>query len=154
MADKNDKTRRLIVTDIERQWLSRVLEINFQGPSADDLKALLPSLTRESFAKGEAIVQEGSDGTDVFFLHKGLALVTKKKFIGARNVVKLKPGEVFGEVGSLVHAERSASVVADDAVEVLRVPCKEFQALLEKHPQLEAYFQTVARQRMQELAGG
>ena len=148
-----DKTKKTPVGAPEREWLAKILRVSGQGPEPDDLVMLLPSLCMETHPGGAAIVEEGQKGTDLFFLYKGSAAVRKNRLLfGSKEVVKLKPGEFFGEVGFLVQAPRSASVVAQGEAKVLKVACAEFQRLLEKHPAVSERLETTARERMQKLS--
>ena len=147
-----DKVKTLKVGPAEREWLANMLKLDGAG-GAEALVQLLPSLGLRSYSGGAEIIREGDAGTDLFFLYKGVVAVKKARaLIGKKEIVKLKPGDFFGEVGFLVQAPRSATLVAQGEAQVLRVDPGEFARLLKERPEVASRMEETARQRMQKLA--
>ena len=150
-----DKIEKMNIGFPERKWLADTLEGGYigHGPGPEDVAALLPSLTLVRYSDGAEIVVEGERGKELFFLYKGGAAVKKAKLLfGKKGVARLKPGDFFGEVSFLVQAPRSATVAAEGKTEVFRLAPGEFQALLEKHPDIASHLEETARRRMQKLS--
>ena len=100
--------------------------------TAAERRALL-SLGREvSFAEGERIIEEGSPGTCFFVIAEGSAKVYKGTVPTGRPLRRLGPGEFFGEIAVLDGMPRSATVVADGDVTVLRLTRSAFVKLLKR----------------------
>jgi len=73
---------------------------------------------REAFLTGEALVECGDAGRDLFILLEGDVTVE----LGSRVVEHLRPGQVFGEIALLGDGTRMATVRAIGRVVALRVP--------------------------------
>jgi len=81
---------------------------------------------RETCRAGETSVREGEPGVDMFVLLSGSCDV----YVGGEQVSRILAGDLFGEIGSLGGGIRTATVVAREAVEVLRLPSPGLRTLL------------------------
>jgi CRP-like cAMP-binding protein len=103
---------------------------------ADFTKKHLARLARETdelgFSSGEKVVEEGMLGETLFVVLSGRANVTR----GGRKVGEVLPGDFFGELSTIDGGPRSASVVADTPVRVLRLFRHTLYDLLREEPQL------------------
>jgi CRP-like cAMP-binding protein len=79
---------------------------------------------------GTPIVREGQIGHEFYLILEGEASVTKD----GQKVATLGPGNYFGEMALLDGGPRSASVVADDEVEVAVIGQREFLGVLDQVP--------------------
>ncbi|MEN9578666.1 MAG: hypothetical protein RJA70_1675 [Pseudomonadota bacterium] len=70
------------------------------------------------FAPGEVIVREGDASDSAFVLKSGQCRVTRASGVDQQELRMIGPGEVFGEVGLVTGALRSATVIAEEQVEV------------------------------------
>ena len=70
------------------------------------------------FEKGECIFEEGGFDQHIFFIISGKVKISKK---GVDIGEIRKQGDVFGEMGIIEEKERSASVVADDTTNCLKM---------------------------------
>jgi predicted RND superfamily exporter protein/CRP-like cAMP-binding protein len=90
------------------------------------------------FAPGETIVRQGEAGDEMYVITQGSVEV----FAGSgqdRSLLKrYGHGEVFGEMGLVRHQERSADVVAADAVELLAVNERFLERILSRYPRVGA----------------
>jgi len=87
-----------------------------------NLAALLDPLTVEP---GTILMEEGGHATDVFIIVEGLAVVSRR----GRPVAKLGPGEFLSEMGVLDLASRSARVVAETRMRLLKTDARRFFTL-------------------------
>lgn len=87
------------------------------------------------YAAGEAICREGEPGEEMFYLSAGTVRVVK----GGREVGRLQPGDVFGEMAMLLEEKRTATVEADPPeVEAAVISRKNFQTILGENPEFAA----------------
>ncbi|MGM0558719.1 MAG: cyclic nucleotide-binding domain-containing protein [Myxococcota bacterium] len=82
------------------------------------------------FDDGEVIVRENSTTTDMFVLIEGTVVVEKLDEYGhKRELARLRPETVFGEISMVLGAPRTATVRAHGPAEVVRVDGERFQEL-------------------------
>jgi CRP-like cAMP-binding protein len=86
---------------------------------------------RVSFEPGQAIVERGDPGDAMYIVLSGVAEVD----VGGR-YHRLQRGDFFGEMAVLAGKPREATVKAVEPLEALRIPSDDFQAFLEKNPQI------------------
>jgi extracellular factor (EF) 3-hydroxypalmitic acid methyl ester biosynthesis protein len=108
--------------------------------TADDQRLLLEKARRAQFAKDDVILEEGSRRQALYFLRQGFARVERAHLGRGIAVARMGPGEVFGEVSFLEDAGASASVVADEDVEVDILERAHLYSLLGSVPGLAARF--------------
>ena len=104
----------------------------FDRFSKKHLRRLAEETDVVTFAPGRAIVEEGQVGEAMFVVLAGVARVTR----GGRKVAELFPGDFFGELSALDGGERTASVVAQTPVEVLRLFRHTLRRMIEEEPVL------------------
>lgn len=120
---------------------------------AADIPQALPSLSVCACQDGTAIVKEGEAGGETFVILKGQVSVRESRWIFLhREVARLSPGEIFGEINFLVPTARSASVVALDGCEVARIAAGDLKAHLERNPELRSGLEELARRRLYALS--
>ncbi|MBL8288349.1 MAG: cyclic nucleotide-binding domain-containing protein [Rubrivivax sp.] len=89
------------------------------------------------FAPGECIVQAGETGRAIYIIRAGhvrgeLASGKNKRIATA----PMGPGTVFGELAFFDGKPRSATLWADDAVDLLTLPFAAFERLSAWHPRI------------------
>lgn len=103
---------------------------------ADFTKRHLVHLAKEAdeldFQPGERIVEEGMLGETLFVVISGKAKVVR----GGKKVGEVVPGDFFGELSALDGGPRTASVIADTPVRVLRLFRHTLTELLREEPPL------------------
>ena len=104
----------------------------FDGFSKRHLRRLAGEADAVGFAPGRAIVEEGQAGEAMFVVLTGTARVVR----GGRKVAALIPGDFFGELSALDGGPRTASVVPETPVEVLRVFGHTLRRMVEQEPAL------------------
>jgi CRP/FNR family transcriptional regulator, cyclic AMP receptor protein len=118
---------------------------------ADFTKRHLSRLARETdelaFAPRETIVEEGMLGETLFVVLSGRAIVVRK----GRTLGEVLPGDFFGELSALDGGPRTASVVADTPVRVLRLFRHTLYDLLSEQPQLAVRLLTGIARRIRDV---
>ena len=82
------------------------------------------------YQQGEMIIEENTEGDEVFTLLSGSAeVVVNNTVVGV-----IKQDEIFGAIAALSHTRRSASIVATSNCEALVVKSDRFRGLLAARP--------------------
>ena len=126
--------RAITRISIERQ----LLQMFGSGLTADDLTEILETAEVRSVKAGEAILEEGAEGRDIFVIRQGSMVVEKS--IGGRPVFLsyLPAGSYVGEMALLEGGRRTATVRAAVKSEVIRLDGDSFRRLLDRKPELLA----------------
>ena len=110
----------------------------FEGMSNYQMrKAILISELQE-FEEGELLVEQGTVGRKMYLILSGQVDVIRRSENKSKSVVILKAGEVFGEIGYIREAHRTADVRALTRVEVLRFDYKKLKKDLKFFPYIVA----------------
>jgi len=110
----------------------------------DVLAELAELVTRSAYAAGTVIIEQGDVGDELFALVVGAVDV-----VGPDGTsVRLEEHTVFGELGILDPAPRSATVTAATDVEVLRVSRRTLLALTDRRPTVMAEIARVLARRL------
>lgn len=91
------------------------------------LRELADAAQRERVDVGEAIIRQGEDGDDVFFILDGLFDVLISHFGHTPDFIRvLRAGDSFGELGVLYDVPRTATVRCTASGHILRIPGQTF----------------------------
>jgi CRP/FNR family transcriptional regulator, cyclic AMP receptor protein len=104
----------------------------FAGFSKRHLHRLAGESDVLAFASGQTIVKEGDPGETLFVVLSGQAKVTRR----GRKVGSVMPGDFFGELSAIDGGPRSASVVAETPMQVLRLFRRTLMSLIADEPQV------------------
>jgi hypothetical protein len=122
--------------------------------TANDWALVADKATRVHFGKGEALVQKGQKAKGVYLLLKGNARV---QIAFQAKAVTIAPGEICGEMSLLEDAPASASVFAEEDVEVYHLDRPTLETMFELFPHLASrFYRSLARnlsRRLRELIG-
>jgi CRP/FNR family transcriptional regulator, cyclic AMP receptor protein len=103
---------------------------------ADLPKRALQRLAKQAdeltFEPGERLVEEGLLGETLFVVMQGKAKVMRR----GRRVGSVVPGDFFGELSTIDGGPRTATVVAETPMRVLRLFRATLRKLLDDEPQL------------------
>ena len=107
----------------------------FEKLDEDERRALAAQSDSVRFTAGESIFSVGDPGDAVYIVTRGEAEVFFKDATGHRIVLeRVGPGEFFGEISLLDSGPRTASVVAVEDIEALRIDHNDLQALVRQYP--------------------
>jgi SulP family sulfate permease len=131
------------------------------SPTADEASAaemppaLGPYLKRESLPEGSVLMRQDEPPTDVLVLASGRLRVEAVTSAGTRMRLRtIRPGVVVGEVAMYTGAARTADVVADTPVDVLRLSADAIERIESEDPELAAaVHRWLARTIAERLAG-
>ncbi len=100
-------------------------------------KAILISELNE-FEQGELLVEQNTHGRDMYLILEGQAEVIRRDDGESRTLATLNPGAVFGEIGYIREAERTADVRAMTPISALRFDYEKMQNDLKFFPNIVA----------------
>jgi CRP/FNR family transcriptional regulator, cyclic AMP receptor protein len=96
------------------------------------LEQVLRTAREQTYAAGEAVVNEGDPATRLYLIVDGTATAEQH----GRTVGRIETGEFFGELALIEEHGRTATVRAESELTCLVIPAWEFKAQLEEHPQM------------------
>ena len=134
MARKDAKLEQLANVRLFAACTNR--ELGLIGRAADEIKV----------DAGKQLVAEGSIGHEFFLILDGTASVRRN----GKKVAALGPGDYFGELALLDRGLRSATIVAETAMDLLVLGQREFSAVLDEVPALAHKLLTVMAGRLRE----
>ena len=131
MATNSAAKRAITRISTERQLLQM-----FKSVAPEDLVELLESAEIREVRAGQAIIDEGAEGYDVFVIRQGSMVVEKN--IGGKPVFLsyLPAGSYVGEMALIDGGRRTATVRAAVKSEVIRLDGDAFRRLLARKPEL------------------
>jgi PPM family protein phosphatase len=133
-VDKSDKFDVVIPGFEAMEGVELVQKLPlFRTLTFDETRALFAIARPVTKAKGEVVIEEDSLGSALYILRKGKVRIERRgTLLGTRGV-----GEILGEMSLVDDVLTSADVIADDeGVELLMIPRRDFESLLERDPPL------------------
>ena len=103
----------------------------------NDWALILDKATRRSFAQGDQLIQLNKQNPTIIFVVKGSASIVSSR---GWHIASVCAGEILGEMAFLEGTTPSATVVADEAVEVYSVSWATLYELFESYPHLGSRF--------------
>ncbi len=110
------------------EWLERVAL--FEGFSPEELQRVADLGEEIDLAPGSVIVDQGDPGLDCYVVVEGIASV----YVAGDYIAAIRPGSMIGEMALVDHRPRSATVVADTQMRLLRLRSQAFRTLLDEMP--------------------
>lgn len=96
----------------------------------DQLPFLAEACTIKDLVKGSCVINQGDMGDEFFVIRRGEASVHVKDEVGSdKNLVRLKPGDYFGETALLRDETRTATIIAETALSVFSITRDKFREL-------------------------
>ena len=89
----------------------------FKGFSDADIWELIRACSWQNYPSGTAVIKEGESDHSFYIVLSGVVGIEKNN----HNVDSLQAGESFGEMGYLLRAQRTASVIAKTDVSLMKV---------------------------------
>ena len=104
----------------------------FQHMTYKELLAIFAAARGRQFERGQVIIREGEQGTELFVLFRGKVDVSKSGL----KIAQLKAGGHFGEMGLVDQAPRSATVVAAEDTSGISIDRDSLLKLMRRDPLL------------------
>ena len=125
--------------------LSRVPLFECFDPA--DLRRVVDMSDEVQVAAGTVVVDQGDPGTHCYVIVDGTASV----YVRGEFVASSGPGSLVGEMALVDHRPRTATVVADTDLDLLRFDSHAFTVLLDEMPKASEYIMTALRARLDRL---
>jgi small-conductance mechanosensitive channel len=108
----------------------------FAPLSDEENESLAEAATTRIYAPGEAIVRMGQEGNSMFIIVRGKVDVKVSDGERQNTVNSLGENDFFGEMSLLTGEKRTATVIAVDETEVMRIDKKALKPIFENNPDL------------------
>lgn len=103
------------------------------------------------FQKGDIIFKEGSPSDSIYIVEHGEVEISQLKHNEEKHIVGvLKTNDILGEMGLIDDLPRSATATAISDCEILIIDKKQFNEIIEQHPEILKPLTTLLVQRMRE----
>jgi CRP/FNR family cyclic AMP-dependent transcriptional regulator len=99
--------------------------------------------------EGKRLMNEGENAYEFFVIEDGTAEV----MVGDRHVADLGPGDFLGEMGSVSHARRNATVTATSAMNLIVMTARDLRHIEHDMPRVHDRLQTAIEERTAALVG-
>lgn len=130
----------------------RVISLFKQLPDAE-LTRIRGFCSLRSFGKGEQIVGDRDETTDVFFILSGTVRVTSFTAAGREFIFNdVSAGGVFGEFSAIDGRPRSASGVAQTDCTLARMPASAFVAMLQENNAVSLHLVELLVAKMRDMS--
>lgn len=116
----------------------------FEDLTESEIERLAQSTRIQTYRAGQVIIREGRIGAAFFVIVSGsVEVVNDLNSSEPVAVATLGAGEFFGEIATLKHEIRSASVRATEDTECLVIWQVDFGSYVSRHPQVAAKLEAV-----------
>lgn len=106
----------------------------FASLTDDEKEALASTMVRRTFRKGEILVEQGAVLDSLMIIRSGIVAITRRDETRVTELVRLAPGDFFGEAGLLTGAGEFGTVEALTFVVVYEITQEGLAALLCDRP--------------------
>ena len=131
------KPEALSTEDVANAAAEKLTSVPIFAPlSEEEVEKLAHASVKRIFAPGEAIVRRGQEGRSMFVIIRGNVKVQIPDGNGEKVINRLSANDFFGEMSLLTGEPRSATVVAEDEVDVLEIRKAALKPIFEAKPEL------------------
>jgi len=112
-----------------------------------ELEAIADPDSERSFAAGERIMRRGMSGSSFYVVLEGEAMVA----LDDEELNRLRPGDFFGEISTLLDEPLTADITAQTPMRVLEIPGPRLEAFLLSYPKVMLRMLVTEARRLQEV---
>ena len=123
----------------------------FAPLSEEETEKLALAARSRIFAQGESIVRAGAEGHSMFIIVRGKVSVQILENGRKKIVNTLGEDDFFGEMSLLTGEKRTATVVAEEETEVLRIEKSALKPIFENNPEVVSTISEMIAERRQGL---
>ncbi|MES0371803.1 MAG: cyclic nucleotide-binding domain-containing protein [Mariprofundaceae bacterium] len=138
-----------------RRVLARVLAITpvFEGVPPEARLALADKFHLQSYKSEEVVVTEGGSGDTFYLIRSGHVRISTYGMGNKSDQIelgKMGEGSFFGEVSLLTDKPRTATVTADDKLELMELTRMDFKEIVAQYPSVLKVVEAYQKQRVQD----
>src|SRR5579864_5156641 len=104
----------------------------FADLSTPELESLVDTFGEEAFQPSERVLRQGLTGSNFYLILEGTAAIR----VDGVDRAKLRPGDYFGEISTLLGVPPVADIVAQERLRCLVLPGAELEIYLVTHPRV------------------
>ena len=130
--------------------LLELVEI-FASLSSDERKAIAAKLKQKSYDQGEMLLEPGTVLQSLFIVGSGVLSFTREESEGEIELLRLGPGDHYGEIGMLTGAPSTAKITALIPATVYELANDDLSPILQARPEVS---QGLCRALAQRQAAG
>lgn len=145
-AESVHEANRALAAETQRPGIASLPLFSEVGEAG--LRALVAVLVPLWMTENSSVIEQGSEGTDVFFVARGELLEQRERDGKSAVLARLSNGAVFGEMSLLSRAPRASSVASTRPSIVLRAEKEALDAAAAAHPDLGEKLAAFGRDRM------
>jgi small-conductance mechanosensitive channel/CRP-like cAMP-binding protein len=108
----------------------------FSPLTEDEKETLAASMTRKTYRKDAIIAEQGAQLTSLMLIRSGIVAMTRKEGDNNIELLRLSPGDCFGEEGMLTGASAPARIIALTFVVAYEIKQETLATLMQDRPAL------------------
>ena len=121
----------------------------------EGIESILPYIRKRHLKAGETLFHVGDPGDALYIVAKGQVEVLADSGVKAHSIAKLGEGHAFGEMALISGGNRTATIRAAGATDLVEIDKTDFQHLIEHDPQLAHAVRRLSHERaINNLSGG
>ena len=124
----------------------------FEQLSEDERRSLISRTTRASLEKGERVFSTGDVADFIYFIESGSVSVQLDQFNTQTEINHISAGCFFGEMAILNNTKRTATVIAAEDCDLLKLDKQNFSDFLQLNPEISQKISEIQLYRSHELA--
>lgn len=130
----------------------RLNNVSIFAPLSDEeIERLANASTSRIYAPGEAIVRRGQEGNSMYVIIRGAVKVQIPENDYQKTIGTLQENDFFGEMSLLTGEPRTATVIATEESEVLRIDKEGLKPIFESNPTLVSAVSELVEERRELL---
>lgn len=119
-----------------------------------DIAAIAAHLETRTYPPGQTILREGTDGDSMYLLDAGTVTITKAPGEGRPAFTRhLHAPTALGEMALIAATPRTATVTAYTPVRCMRLSRRDFETLVNRHPDVARLLTRTVGERLREIDG-
>ena len=118
----------------------------------EDIMQLMQVVKTKHYRNGDAILTQGNDGRELFFITRGNVEVVRDSGKGPEVVAKMTDGDTFGEIALMTDCKRTADVRAVGDVEVYVLDRSDYENLLKHSLALQDASVEIITERLKDIS--
>ena len=132
-----EKVEEAAPEEIVNTYAEHLNRVSIFAPlSEEEIEQLANASAARTYAPGEPIVRRGQQGNSMFVIISGGVKVQIPEKTYQKTINNLKENDFFGEMSLLTGEPRTATVIATEETEVLRIDKEGLKPIFENNPPL------------------